>query len=73
MIAVYSNNRCDSYVYPTVTPINVMRLIFACLSGDRFLMQPLAADISLIRPWKPNLWLTARDGQVLPRWQRFRQ
>lgn len=73
MIAIYSNGRCDSYVYPTVTPVNVMRVIFACLSGDRSLMQPLAADISLLWRGKQKLWLTARDGKVLPRWERFQR
>ena len=73
MIAIYSNGRCDSYLYPAVTPVNVMRLIFACLSGDRSLMQPLAADISLMWRGKTKLWLTARDGNVLPRWERFFQ
>jgi hypothetical protein len=73
MIAIYSNGRCDSYVYPTVTPVNVMRVVFACLAGDRVLMQPLAADISLMWRGKTKLWLTARDGLVLPRWERFQR
>jgi hypothetical protein len=73
MIAIYSNGRCDSLVYPTLTPVNVMRVIFACLSGDRSLAQPLAADISLMWRGKQNLWLTARDGKVLPRWELFQQ
>lgn len=55
LIAIYSKGRCDSYVYPTVTPVNVMRVIFACLSGDRSLMQPLATDISLLWRGKQKL------------------
>jgi hypothetical protein len=73
MIAIYSNGRCDSYVYPAITPVNVMRLIFACLSANPSLLQSRAADISLMRPWKPNLWLTAREGKVLPRWEPFQK
>lgn len=71
MIAIYSGGRCDSLIYPGLTPVNVMRVIFACLSNDRVLLEHRVPDISLFRPQKPDIWLTARDGVALSRWQHF--
>ncbi|HXF54278.1 MAG TPA: hypothetical protein VNK52_09165 [Hyphomicrobiaceae bacterium] len=70
MIAVYSNGRCDDYIYPSLTPVNLMRAIFACLAGDRRLLESRPEDISIF-PLGRELLLVARDGQALPRWEKM--
>lgn len=69
MIAIYSGGRCDRLIYPGLTPVNVMRVIFACLSHDDSLLEHRAPDISLLRPQKSDIWVVARDGAPLPLWQ----
>ena len=71
MIAIYSGGRCDSLIYPGMTPVNVMRVIFACLSHDSRLLEHRASDITLIPP-KKRVWVVARDGAPLPRWLRLK-
>lgn len=73
MIAIDSGGKCDGYVYLGLTPVNVMRAIFACLSRNPSLLDARAPDISLIRPWKPKFWVTARDGKPLPRWEPYQK
>lgn len=72
MIAIHSAGLCDDYVYEGLTPINIMRVVFACLAGERNLMRAKAEDISLL-PLNGNLWLLAKDGVALPRWEVFRR
>jgi hypothetical protein len=68
MIAIYSNGRCDDYTYAHMTPVNIMPIIFACLANDRGLLEQRADDISIFA-LRNRLWLVARDGQPLPRWE----
>ena len=70
MIAVRSADRCDDYVYPGVTPVNVMRVVFACLARDPKLLESRAGDVSLARLRK-QLWLAAKEGRALPQWQPY--
>ena len=65
MMAVGSHGKCDDLIYPTLTPVNLMRIIFACLSGDRTLLDKRAADISLY-PYGP--YMTVQDGKILKPW-----
>ena len=47
-----------------------MRVVFACLAERRDLLEGKAEDISIFRA-SNKLWLTGRDGNVLPHWQAF--
>ena len=68
MIAVYSNGRCDDEIYAGITPVNVMRAVFSCLLHDPSLLHRRAPDIALMKTY-PDVWVTARDGSPLPRWE----
>jgi hypothetical protein len=68
MIAIRSNGRCDDYIQPSITPVNIMPTIFACLARDRGLLEQLADDISIF-PGGKTLFLVARDGQPLRTWE----
>jgi hypothetical protein len=68
MIAIYSNGRCDDYTYSHMTPVNIMPIIFACLTNNRGLLERRADDISIFS-WGSRLWLVARNGQPLSRWE----
>jgi hypothetical protein len=41
MLAVRSRGQCDDFIYDHLTPVNLMRVIFSCLSGDRKLLDGL--------------------------------
>jgi hypothetical protein len=69
MIAVRSAGRCDDYVYPGVTPVNIMRVVFACLARDPKLLEGRPGDVSIA--WVGNLWLVAKDGRALGEWQAY--
>ncbi len=69
MIAVRSGDRCNKLVYPGISPVNIMRVIFACLSNDADLLARKADDISIVR--RHRLWLAGREGKHLPRWETF--
>ncbi len=71
MIAVYSAGRCNEFFYPTMTPVNIMRTVFACLAEDPALMSRRAADISLFGGTKGGLLLTVEDGRMLPFWRSY--
>lgn len=71
MIAVGSNGRCDDYVHEGMTPVNMMRAVFACLAEDKGLLEARADDITLYRGRNRRLLLTARDGKPLPAWEEF--
>jgi hypothetical protein len=68
MIAIRSGGLCDDLVYPGLTPVNIMRVVFACLGERRDLLERKADDISMFHV-NNKLWLTGRDGRVLPDWQ----
>jgi len=70
MIAVHSNGLCDDYIYSTITPINVMRAVFACLAGDRSVLEERPEDISIF-PLGRDLLRVAQDGRPLPRWEKI--
>jgi hypothetical protein len=71
LIAIGSAGRCDSYVYEGMTPVNMMRTVFACLSEDPGLLDNRADDITLYRQKTRNLLITARNGKALPAWEAF--
>ena len=71
MIAIGSAGLCDGYVYDGMTPVNMMRSVFACLAEDRALLDGRAPDITLYRDKKRGLRLAARDGKALPAWETF--
>jgi hypothetical protein len=68
MIAIRSGGLCDDLVYPGLTPVNIMRVVFACLAERRDLLEGKADDISMFHV-SNKLWLTGREGKVLPEWQ----
>jgi len=72
MIAIHSAGLCDGYVYLTMTPVNMMRSVFACLAGDRKLLDRRVPDITLFGGKKKGeLRLVAQDGVPRPTWERF--
>ena len=71
MIAIHSAGECNDYVYGGMTPVNMMRAVFACLAGDRKLLEGKAEDISLFQPHGRDLWLIAKDGLPLQHWKMF--
>lgn len=73
MIAIHSAGLCDDYFYASMTPVNIMRVVFACLAGDRKLLEGKAADISMVPANDSGgLWLIAKDGVARPSWEVFR-
>jgi hypothetical protein len=68
MIAVRSDGRCDGFLDPSITPVNLMRAIFACLADDPGLLTRRAEDVSIFRS-AYRLFLAARDGRALPHWE----
>ena len=72
MIAVRSSGRCDDFFYPSITPVNLTRVLLACLANDRGLLARRAADISLFRS-RGRLYLAAQEGRALPEWKSFRK
>ncbi|WP_139247720.1 LTA synthase family protein [Hyphomicrobium sp. CS1GBMeth3] len=72
MIAVGSGGRCDDEVYDGMTPVNMMRTLFACLADDKSLLDNRVEDIALYRgKERQNVFLTAQDGRTLPEWKPF--
>jgi hypothetical protein len=70
MIAIRSAGLCDDLIYPGLTPVNVMRVVFACLAERHDLLERKADDISIFHV-SNKLWLAGRDGHALPDWQEF--
>jgi hypothetical protein len=70
MIAIRSGGLCDDLVYRGLTPVNIMRVVFACLAERRDVLQGKADDISMFHV-NNRLWLTGREGTMLPVWQAF--
>lgn len=71
MIAFASAGLCDSYVYDSMTPVNMMRTLFACLAADKSLLDERAPDVTLYRNIQQRLFLMAKDGKALPDWEPF--
>jgi hypothetical protein len=71
MIAFGSAGLCDAYVYEGMTPVNMFRSLFACLSDDKALLDDRAPDVTLYRNAQQQLFLMAKDGKALPTWEPF--
>ena len=71
LLAVHSQHRCDDLIYDTLTPVNLMRMVFACLSGQRSLLDDRAADISLYRGSNGPPYVAVRDGKRLNPWTKL--
>lgn len=72
MIAFGSQGLCDDDVYEGMTPVNMMRSLFACLAEDKSLLDERVADITLYRNAKQQLFMTAKDGKALPKWETYK-
>jgi hypothetical protein len=75
LMAIHSRGHCDSFVYETLTPVNLMRVLFSCLSDDRNLLDQRAPDISIFPQgvsgsiFAPtSLYMTVKDGKILKPW-----
>lgn len=71
MIAVASAGRCDRFLYPELTPVNLMRAIFACLADDPAVLERRAEDVALFGGARGALRRVTRDGRPLATWQLF--
>lgn len=71
MIAVASGGLCEDYFYNGITPVNIMRAVFACLSGDPKLLSEKAEDISLFKGEAATLWQATEQGRILPAWSPY--
>lgn len=71
MIAIGSGGHCDDYVHGGITPVNMMRTVFACLAEKPALLDGRADDITLFRNKGRTLLLAAKDGKPLPAWKEF--
>jgi len=64
--------RVTDFIYDHLTPVNLMRVIFSCLSGDRKLLDGRVEDISIFRPWFASegygLYMAVKDGKILKPW-----
>jgi hypothetical protein len=75
LMAIRSRGQCDDFVYENMTPVNLMRVIFSCLSDDRKLLESRTADISIfpygfsrITEVPSALYMTVKDGKILKPW-----
>ena len=75
LMAIRSRGQCDDFIYENMTPVNLMRVIFSCLSGDRELLNGRAADISIFPHglsgivYVPSgIYMTVKDGKILKPW-----
>jgi hypothetical protein len=71
MIAVHPAGRCADFVYPAMTPVNIMRTVFACLAEDPGLVARHAADISLFAARRDRIRMATENGRILPSWQPY--
>ena len=75
MTAIHSRGQCDDLIYETMTPVNLMRVIFSCLSGERELLHGRVADISIFPgglityfDHPSSIYMTVKDGKILKPW-----
>ncbi|MDX2197623.1 MAG: hypothetical protein SF069_01470, partial [Phycisphaerae bacterium] len=68
MIAIASAGACDRYVYSELTPVNLMRAIFACLANDPSLLDKRAEDVALFGGARGALRRVTQDGRPLATW-----
>lgn len=72
MIAVASGGACDNYFYAGLTPVNILRAVFACLSEDQSLLNAKVDDTSLFKGAGDDLWRAADRGKILPAWEPYK-
>jgi hypothetical protein len=75
LMALRSRGQCDDFIYENMTPVNLMRVIFSCLSGDRELLKGRAVDISIFPHGlsgtvyvASGIYMTVKDGKILKPW-----
>jgi hypothetical protein len=75
MMAIRSRGRCDGMIYENMTPVNLMRTIFSCLSGDSQLLAGRADDISIFPGGVSStirvptgLYMAVQGGRILKPW-----
>jgi hypothetical protein len=69
LMAIRSRGQCDELIYENMTPVNLMRVIFSCLSGDRELLHGRVADMSIFPSGVPtSIYMTVKDGKILKPW-----
>ena len=68
LMAIETGGRCDRYVYDSFSPVNLMRLLFSCLSGED-LLTDRPADDAYFGLSGGKVYRTIRDGRVLDRWE----
>jgi hypothetical protein len=70
LMAIETGGRCDEYIYDSLSPVNVMRVIFSCLSGKDLLTNKPRDDSYFGGRFgrKTLKFLTVESGVVLDRW-----
>jgi hypothetical protein len=75
LMAIHSRGQCDDLIYESMTPVNLMRVIFSCLSGDRELLHGRVADTSIFPAGlvtyfdvPKSIYMTVKDGKILKPW-----
>jgi hypothetical protein len=68
MIALNTGGRCDDHIYDSLSPVNLMRVVFSCLS-DESLMVDKPADDAFFGNQSSTVYRTVRSGKVLERWE----
>ena len=75
LMAIRSSGRCNDYIYESMTPVNLMRVIFSCLSGRRELLDSKSADISMFPHGLSGLvyvpsgiYMAVKNGTILKPW-----
>jgi hypothetical protein len=70
LMAIETGGRCDEYIYDALSPVNVMRVIFSCLSGKDLLANKPRDDSYFGGRFgrKNSTFLTVESGAVLERW-----
>jgi hypothetical protein len=75
LMAIRSRGQCDELIYENMTPVNLMRVIFSCLSGDRELLHGRVADMSIFPSGlttyfdiPTSIYMTVKDGKILKPW-----
>jgi hypothetical protein len=71
LMAIETGGRCDEYVYDALSPVNLMRVIFSCLSGQDLLTdKPRDDSYFSARFGRRDLqFLTVESGEALDRWE----
>jgi hypothetical protein len=71
LLAVRSGGQCDQFIYDTLTPVNLMRVLFSCLTGDEKLIDRRAPDISIFSDTFSRgygLYMAVDNGKILKPW-----